>query len=192
MFTAFPELTHGSAGTHYFKVQFPVSFLGALFDRLSFFITIIIIRHAIRSQNSFVYVAHLSIDLAIAILTTFWVLFVFSFSGWLINIIETNLSVLDGMGALSARNERYQGMLSAAIAQPTDNLHNIYFGLIMGVSASIPTCVHLFMFIYSLVLRKNININSSLIKKVGLIFTITQIEQFTYFFCLKFKIAQFG
>ena len=187
MFTAFPELTHGSAGTHYFKVQFPVSFLGALFDSLSFFITIIIIRHAIRSQNSFVYVAHLSIDLAIAILTTLWVLFVFSFSGWLINIIETNLPVLDGMGALSARNERYQGMLSAAIAQPTDNLHNIYFGLIMGVSASIPTCVHLFMFIYSLVLRKNININSSLIKKVGLIFTIMFIVSSFFILRLLFK-----
>jgi hypothetical protein len=91
------------------------------------------------------------------------------------------------MGALSARNERYQGMLSAAIAQPTDNLHNIYFGLIMGVSASIPTCVHLFMFIYSLVLRKSININSSLIKKVGLIFTIMFIILSFFILRLLFK-----
>ena len=42
MFTAFPDLTRGIAGQHYFKVQFPVGFLGALFDSLSFFVTLYI------------------------------------------------------------------------------------------------------------------------------------------------------
>jgi mono/diheme cytochrome c family protein len=187
MLTAFPYLTHGIAGTHYFKVQFPVGFLGALFDSLSFFVTIVIIRHAIRSQNSFVYVAHLSIDLVIAILATFWVLFVFSFSGWLVNIVETNLPHMAEMGVLTSRNERYQRMLVEAIAKPTDNFHNIYFGLIMGISAIIPTGVHLCMFFYSLILRKNITINSSSIKKVGFVFAIMFVISSFFILRLLFK-----
>ena len=143
MFTAFPELTRGSAGVHYFKIQFPVGFLGALFDSLSFFITLFIIRRALRIQHSLQYIAHLSLDFAIAVLATFWVLFVFSFSGWLINLIESTPQ------ALAARNEEYEQMLVAAIASPTDNLRNIYFGLIMGVSAILPTAVHIYMFLRS-------------------------------------------
>jgi len=33
--------------------------------------------------------------------------------------------------------------------RPTDNLRNIYFGVIMGISASFPTCVHVGMFLRS-------------------------------------------
>ena len=77
MFTAFPGSTRGAAGAHYFKVQFPVGLLGAVFDSLSFFVTIFIIRRALRSRSTLSYVAHLSVDLLIAILATWWVLFVF-------------------------------------------------------------------------------------------------------------------
>ena len=52
LFTAFPELTRGIPGQHYFKVQFPVGFLGALFDSLSFFVTVLIIRHALGARKN--------------------------------------------------------------------------------------------------------------------------------------------
>jgi len=143
MFTAFPELTRGNAGVYYFKMQFPVGILGAFFDSFSFFITIHIIRSALKSQTALVYFTHLSLDLVIAVLATFWVLFVFSSSGWLISLLEDNSL------ELAVRNEVYEEMLVEAIVKPADNLRNIYFGLTMGVSASLPTCVHLFMFIRS-------------------------------------------
>ncbi|MGR3293879.1 MAG: hypothetical protein ACUZ9M_07695 [Candidatus Scalindua sp.] len=143
MFTAFPELTHGSAGRYYFKVQFPVGILGALFDSLSFFVTIFIIRHAIHAKKNVQYITHLSLDLIIAILATFWVLFVFSFSGWIVHLWEP---IQQG---LASRNEEYTEMLVDALEKPADNKRNIYFGLIMGVSAMLPTCGHIFMFLMS-------------------------------------------
>ncbi len=143
MFTAFPELTRGSIGQHYFKVQFPVGFLGALFDSLSFFVTIFIIRRAIHAKENMEYITHLSLDLVIAILATFWVLFVFSFSGWIVHLWDSIQQDLSG------RNEDYTRMLVDALERPADNKRNIYFGLIMGVSAMLPTCAHIFMFIIS-------------------------------------------
>ncbi len=164
MFTAFPELTHGCAGIHYFKIQFPVGFLGALFDSLSFFVTIFIIRHALRTEKGIQYVAHLSLDLVIAILATFWVLFVFSFSGWLINLMDAKPLIDAKLEVLAERNAEYQELLVDAIARPTNNLRNIYFGLVMGVSAMIPTCVHIYMFFRSCVytiIRQTVTIGDS-------------------------------
>jgi hypothetical protein len=143
MFTAFPHLTHGNVGLQNFKIQFPVGILGALFDSVSFFVTVFIVRRALRSERNWEYVAHLSLDAVIALAATFWVLFVFSFSGWLISLAEPQPEVL------LARNEKYARRLVEAVARPTDNLRNIYFGLIMGVSASLPTCVHILMFLRS-------------------------------------------
>ena len=143
LFTAFPELTRGIEGQHYFKVQFPVGFLGALFDSLSFFITILIIHHALSARKNLEYISHLSLDLVIAILATFWVLFVFSFAGWLVHLFE---SVRQDLGG---RNEDYGRMLIDAMANPFANKRNIYFGLIMGVSAMLPTCGHVFFFLLS-------------------------------------------
>ena len=158
MFTAFPELTHGRAGVYYFKIQFPVGVLGALFDSLSFFVTIYIIRHALRTEKSMQYVAHLSLDLIIAILATFWVLFVFSFSGWLVDLTNNTPQIL------VERNAKYEGLLLDAVARPADNMRNIYFGLIMGVSAMIPTCVHIYMFLHScvfIVFRQKVTIGEN-------------------------------
>ena len=53
MTTAYPELLKGAKGAYYFKVQFPVGILGALFDSLSFFVTIVIIRRALVSQKKY-------------------------------------------------------------------------------------------------------------------------------------------
>ena len=68
--------------SHYIKLQIPVGLLGALFDSLSFFVTIWIIRRALASTKSIEYMFHLSLDFIIAILATLWVLFVFFFR-WL-------------------------------------------------------------------------------------------------------------
>ena len=51
MITAFPNLVFGSTFNYYFKIQFPVGLLGALFDSLSFFITIYIIQKALKPQD---------------------------------------------------------------------------------------------------------------------------------------------
>lgn len=137
MFTAFPFMIND----YYFKVQFPVGILGAIFDTASFFVTIYIIRRALHTQKVSEYVAHLSIDLIIALLATIWVVYVFTISGWLISLVEA------APKDLAARNDRYQQMVIDAAANPTSNLRNIYFGLIMGISAMIPTCIHIYMFI---------------------------------------------
>ena len=44
---------------------------------------------SLESENNKIYIAHLSIDLLIAVLETFWVIFVFIVSGWTISFIET-------------------------------------------------------------------------------------------------------
>ena len=87
--TAYPEIFSGKEFDHYIKVQVPVACLGALFDSLSLYITILVVHHALIYQSNISYILHLSIDLLIAIAATFWVLFVFSISGWIISIIPT-------------------------------------------------------------------------------------------------------
>ncbi len=93
MFTAFPERTYGIPGDYYFKFQFPVGMLGTLFDSLSFFVALFIIRCALHARKNNEGVTHLSLDLVIAILVTFWVLIVFSFSGWIVHLLEPTQQV---------------------------------------------------------------------------------------------------
>ena len=153
MLTAFPELVFGQTFSYYFKVQFPVGVLGSVFDSSSFFVTIYIIKRAIKVNKSLTYIAHLSIDVVIAILATFWVLFVFVVSGWIINQID--LITLNGIKEnsiahtyeLDDRTVGYNNLVKSAIKNPLKNLSNIYFGLIMGLSAMIPTLIHLSMFL---------------------------------------------
>ena len=136
-------LTHEAS--HYVKLQIPVGFLGALFDSLSFFVTIWIIKRALVSQKTYEYIFHLSLDLVIALLATMWVLFVFTFGGWIISLWENAPEVL------SLRGEKYTNRAVQAIQDPTgrENIKNIYFGIIMGVSAALPTSLHIFMFFHS-------------------------------------------
>jgi hypothetical protein len=146
IFTAFPHymMTHEAA--HYIKLQIPVGILGALFDSLSFFVTIWIIRRALASTKTSEYVFHLSLDFVIAVLATFWVLFVFTFGGWMISLMET------APEQLSERGTKYTNRAIQAIQDPTgrENAKNIYFGLIMGVSAALPTFLHVGLFLFSI------------------------------------------
>ena len=152
MITAFPNLVFGSTFGYYFKVQFPVGILGALFDSLSFFITIYIIQKALKTTNDKVYIAHLSIDLLVAILATFWVILVFIVSGWIVSFFETLnqpieiIEQYDHETDLFERTNKYANTVNEAIKNPTRNLQNIYFGIIMGLSAMIPTSIHFSMF----------------------------------------------
>ena len=147
IYTAFPHymMTHEAA--HYIKLQIPVGFLGALFDSLSFFFFFWIIRRALASTRTSEYIFHLSLDLFIAILATFWVLFVFTFGGWMISLWET------APEQLAERSTKYTNRAIQAIQDPTgrENAKNIYFGLIMGVSAALPTILHIGLFVVSCV-----------------------------------------
>ena len=149
IYTTYPYYMQTHEASHYFKLQIPVGFLGALFDSLSFFITIWIIRRALASSKTLEYMLHLSLDLVIAVLATLWVLFVFSFGGWLISLWE------QAPEELSQRSSKYTYRAVQAMQDPTgkENVKNIYFGLIMGVSAALPTCLHLFLFSWALVKR---------------------------------------
>ena len=152
MITAFPNLVFGSTFGYYFKIQFPVGILGSLFDSLSFFITIYIIQKALKTTNDRVYIAHLSIDVLIAILATFWVLLVFIVSGWIVSFFETlnqpieMIEQYDHETDFLKRTNQYANTVHDAVKNPTRNLQNIYFGIIMGLSAMIPTSIHFSMF----------------------------------------------
>lgn len=146
--TAYPQAALGPERNHYFLIQFPVGCLGALFDSLSFFITVYIARRALRATSTRSYIAHLSIDIVIAIVATWWVLLVFSFSGWLVSLIQQSPE------SLTQRSYVYERRLARAVRDPTsrDSLKNIYFGAIMGVSAFLPTLTHLVLSLRSVVL----------------------------------------
>jgi hypothetical protein len=126
--TAFPESIFNSF-VYYFKVQFPVGVLGAVFDSLSFFVTVYIIRKALQSMSTLRFVSHLSIDIRIAVLATFWVLFVFSFSSWLVRLTEVDPTMAS---ELVTRQDVYRERMENAIEYPWQNKRNIYFGIVMG------------------------------------------------------------
>jgi uncharacterized protein with PQ loop repeat len=71
IYTAFPYYMQTHEASHYIKLQIPVGFFGALFDSLSFFITIWIIKRALAARKTSEYVFHLSLDLIIAVVATF-------------------------------------------------------------------------------------------------------------------------
>jgi len=141
MFTAFPELIFGLSGAYYFKVQFPVAILGAMFDTFSFFVTLYLVRKAINTTSQKSFIGHLSVDFIMAILATFWVLFVFSFSSWLVRYFDPVAEIQN----FADRQVVYGDRARMALEDPYKNLKNIYFGIIMGISAMIPTVVHLSM-----------------------------------------------
>ena len=167
--TAFPHLVFGKALAHYAKIQFPVGLLGALFDSLSFFVTVQLVRRALASSGIVRFLAHLSVDLFIAFAATWWVLFVFVLSGWLINLLDGRIYEKNQQGRWQIisiddltdeaddaeirtkhwrqRTDLYSDRLVDAVRHPLANLKNIYFGIIMGASAMLPTCIHLSMFV---------------------------------------------
>ena len=155
MVTAFPSLVFGKTFSYYFKVQFPVGILGAFFDSLSFFVTIFIVRKALLTVSTKIYIAHLSIDLVIAVLATFWVILVFIISGWTVSFIETLgqseelIQTYDHETNINKRTDKYFSTVNDTLKDPSKNIQNIYFGLIMGISAMLPTMIHFMMFIKS-------------------------------------------
>ncbi|MGB3292774.1 MAG: hypothetical protein WBB01_07310 [Phormidesmis sp.] len=139
--TTYPQEVFGDERFEYLLMQFPVGFLGALFDSLSFFITVWIARRALKTTSLPSYIAHLSIDVLIAILATFWVLMVFSVSGWMVGMLQHSSQ------SLAESSVKYENRLSDAVKDPTgrENIKNIYFGVMMGFSAMIPTMIHLYL-----------------------------------------------
>ena len=139
--TAYPEEFAGGERFEYLLMQFPVGFLGALFDSFSFFVTVWIARRALKTTSLPSYIAHLSIDVLIAIVATFWVLMVFSVSGWLVGTLQHSSQ------SLAESSVKYENRLTDAVKDPTgrQNIKNIYFGVMMGFSAMIPTMVHLYL-----------------------------------------------
>ena len=128
---------------HYFLLQFPVGFLGAVFDSLSFFATIWIARRALRTISTRSYLCHLGIDLVIAVVATGWILMVFSVSGWLVSYIQFSPE------SLAERTSEYGGRLEAALRNPLRHWRNVYFGIIIGISAMLPTLTHIGLSMYS-------------------------------------------
>lgn len=148
MYTAYPEYMQSNEAREYYLLQFPVGILGALFDSLSFFITIWIIRRALECHRLMDYIGHLSLDFLIAVVATFWVLFVFTWGGQLVSQFEAMVaegvpeSLVDRTGKTSLR-------VQEAIENPAANWKNIYFGLLMGISASLPTFAHISLYVYA-------------------------------------------
>ena len=107
--------------------------------------TIWIIKRALAASKTSEYIFHLSLDLIIALLATMWVLLVFTCGGWMISLWE-NIPE-----QLTERSAKYTNRAMQAIQDPTgrENIKNIYFGIIMGVSAALPTCFHFFLFFSS-------------------------------------------
>ena len=137
--TAYHWKLFGSKAEEYILMGFPVSFLGGAFDSLSLVVTIFIIKKALSAERNISYVLYLSVDLLIAIIATFWVLFVFMISGWVVSFI------LDNPESIGSRMWLYEDRVESAVSDPSNpnNLRNIYFGMIMGASALLPTLLHI-------------------------------------------------
>lgn len=140
LLTAYPEKMLTYEAREIALMSVPVSVLGGLFDFLSLFVTLMIARRAVASTSNAAYVGYLSIDIVIAAAAGAWVLFVFTVSGWLVNLA---LSLPETLGQ---REALYKGRFWAALMNPLhpDNLRNIYFGIVMGASAMLPTLIHLY------------------------------------------------
>jgi len=146
--TAYPDLLGGEKAIEYVLTGFPVSVFGAVFDSLSLLVTLYIVRRAIESTSNLSFFGYLSVDLLIAILATFWVLFVFIVSGWLVDLI------LAQPETLADRKHLYHGRLLGVLRDPFghESIRNMYFGIVMGASALIPTLLHILLACRSMLL----------------------------------------
>ncbi len=140
LLTAYPEKLLTYEAREITLMSVPVSVLGGLFDFLSLFVTLHIARRALEATSNRVFISYLCIDLVIAIAATAWVLFVFTISGWLVNLV---LSLPETLGQ---RESLYKQPFWSALLNPfhAESIRNIYFGIIMGASAMLPTMIHLY------------------------------------------------
>jgi hypothetical protein len=148
LLTTYPEYIEGPEAREYVLLQFPVGILGAIFDSLSFFVTIWIIRRALACHRLAEYIGHLSLDAVIAVIATFWVLFVFTWGGQLVSYVDAWMTNAVPE-SLTERTTKTTLRVQQAIENPVDNWRNIYFGFLMGISASLPTFAHIGLFAYS-------------------------------------------
>lgn len=141
LLTAYPWLLFGHKKVEFILTGFPVAVLGAMFDSLSLFVTLLLIDRALSAKSNISYVGYLSVDLFIAVLATFWVLFAFMLSGWVVSL------VLQNPETMSDRTGLYQSRLQNVLENPfsREALRNMYFGIIMGASALLPTLFHMGM-----------------------------------------------
>jgi len=141
LLTAYPGHVFGAKALEYVLMGFPVGVLGAVFDCASLLVTLWIVRRALNSQNNSSYVLYLSIDLLIALVASLWVLFVFTASGWFVSLILANPETM------GSRVWLYEQRVESALFNPFDpnNLRNIFFGVVMGASALLPTLLHAFL-----------------------------------------------
>lgn len=141
LLTAYPGNIMSYKWDEFFLMGFPVSLMGATFDCFSLIVTLFIVRQALVSDSNARYVAYLSVDLVIAVLAGLWVLFAFVASGWVVSL------VLQRPESFSSRTVLYEGRFWSAFQDPfaPQNLRNIYFGVIMGGSALLPTLFHIYL-----------------------------------------------
>ena len=99
------------------------------------------VKRALVTTSNLSYMSHLSVDLLIAVCATFWVLFAFSFSGWIISLVTLEPE------SWIERSLVYEQRFVSALQNPSgkNELKNLYFGLMMGCSAILPTTIHLFV-----------------------------------------------
>ena len=139
LMTAYPHYIVSQAKlVEYSLMSVPVALMGAMFDIVSLRVTLWAVDRALKSKRQTTYLAFLSIDLLIAMLATLWVVFAFVVSGWLV------ASVLPIQETLSDRAALYQERAWVAFFNPfaAESLRTIYFGVVMGASALIPTIIH--------------------------------------------------
>lgn len=149
--TAYPEKLAGPEALEHFLISFPVAFLGAVFDVASLGVTLWAIDRALKARLHATYVAFLGVDLVIAAAATFWVLFAFVVSGWLVgHIIPVGETLAD-------RAELYQDRVARALDYPfaRESIKNVYFGMVMGASAMIPTLLHVLFALWAFLRAAN-------------------------------------
>lgn len=146
LYIVFNELLYTKKAIEYKYMSIPVASMGALFDYASLWITIKLARIAVKSKRNRVYILVISIDIITAILATFWILFAFISAGWIINL------VLDNPETFNQRTELYEKRLDKLISDPFHpySLKNLYFGILIGASAFLPTIIHLTLALISI------------------------------------------
>ena len=145
--TAFPYQLRGPEGLEHALIGFPVAVMGAMFDVASLGVTLWAIDRALKASSNLTYVAFLGVDLLIAAAATLWVLFAFVVSGWLIgHLIPVGETLTD-------RAELYQGRVARVLEYPfaRESIKNVYFGMVMGASAMLPTILHALFALWALV-----------------------------------------
>jgi hypothetical protein len=79
---------------------------------------------------------------------TFWVIFVFWVSGLLLDLHDLAAGdMATSADILAQQNQQYRQLLANAIQSPSDaeSVKNIYFGIVMGISAMLPTFTHILL-----------------------------------------------